>query len=118
MFTTENVVFDQFLLALRLLSWWRKTLIQRKNLSLIKLKREVNQYRFRGRLLTVSPPSSNPDVIRPIIPGDEAEKAPSECPKGDVARDDSQRRFLTQCKVATLFQIAATLFQHCNAVFR
>ena len=81
-----------------------KRLSREKNLSLIKLKRGVKQYRFRGRLLTVSPPSSNPDVIRPIIPGDEAEKAPSKCHKGDVARDESQRRFLTQRKVATLLK--------------
>ena len=36
--------------------------------------------------------------------------------KVDVTRDDSQRRFLTQHSVATLFQIVTTLFQHCNAV--
>ena len=32
--------------------------------------------------------------------------------KSDVTRDDSQRRFLAQHNVATLFRIAATLFQH------
>ena len=36
--------------------------------------------------------------------------------KGDVTRDDSQRRFLVQHRVATLFQMVATLFQHCKAV--
>ena len=36
--------------------------------------------------------------------------------KADVARDDSQRRFLAQNSVATLFRIVTTLFQHCNAV--
>ena len=38
--------------------------------------------------------------------------------KGDVTRDDSQRRFLEQHIVATLFQMVPTLFQHCNAVLR
>ena len=37
---------------------------------------------------------------------------------GDVTRDDSQRRLLEQRDVATLVWIAATLFQHCNALFR
>ena len=36
--------------------------------------------------------------------------------KGDVTRNDSQRRFLEQHIVVTLFQMVATLFQHCNAV--
>ena len=34
----------------------------------------------------------------------------------DVTRNDSQRRFLEQHIVVTLFQMVATLFQHCNAV--
>ena len=38
--------------------------------------------------------------------------------KGDVTRDDSQRRFLAQHSVATLFRIVTTSFQHCNAVLR
>ena len=38
--------------------------------------------------------------------------------RGDVNRNDSQRRFLEQHIVATLFQMVATLFQHCNAVLR
>ena len=38
--------------------------------------------------------------------------------KGDVTRDDSQRRFLAQHSVATLFRIVTTLFQHCNVVLR
>ena len=37
--------------------------------------------------------------------------------KGDVTRDDSQRRFLAQHGVAT-FRIITTLFQHCNVVLR
>ena len=37
---------------------------------------------------------------------------------GDVTRDDSRRRLLEQRNVATLVWIAATLFQHCNALFR
>ena len=36
--------------------------------------------------------------------------------KGDVTRDDSQRRFLARHSVATLFQMVVTLFQHFNAV--
>ena len=36
--------------------------------------------------------------------------------KAGVTRDDSQRRFLAQHSVATLFRIVTTLFQHCNAV--
>ena len=36
--------------------------------------------------------------------------------KGDVTRDDSQRRFLAQHSVATLFRIVTTLFQRGNAV--
>ena len=43
------------------------------------------------------------------------------CSKGDVTRDDSQRRFLAQPSVATLLRhcfMVATLFQHCNAVLR
>ena len=43
------------------------------------------------------------------------------CSKGDVTRDDSQRRFLAQPSVATLLRhcfMIATLFQHCNAVLR
>ena len=38
--------------------------------------------------------------------------------KGDVTRDDSQRRFLAQHSVATLFRITTTLFQHWNPVLR
>ena len=38
--------------------------------------------------------------------------------KGDVTRDDLQRRFLAQHSVATLFRIVTTLFQHCNVVLR
>ena len=42
--------------------------------------------------------------------------------KGDVTRDDSQRRFSSatqRCNIiATLFQMVATLCQHCNAVLR
>ena len=38
--------------------------------------------------------------------------------KGDVTRDDSQRRFVAQRSVATLFLIVTTLFEHCNAVLR
>ena len=34
----------------------------------------------------------------------------------DVTRDNSQRRFLAQHSVATLFRIVSTLFQHCNAM--
>ena len=42
--------------------------------------------------------------------------------KGDVTWDDLEQQFLVQymqrCNIiATLFRIAATLFQHCNAVF-
>ena len=37
--------------------------------------------------------------------------------EGDVKRDDSQRRILAQCRVAT-FRMATTLFQHCNAELR
>ena len=43
------------------------------------------------------------------------------CSKGDVTRDDSQRRFLAQPSVASLLRhcfMVATLFQHCNAVLR
>ena len=36
--------------------------------------------------------------------------------KAGVTRDDSQRRFLAQHSVATLFRIVTTLFQQCNAV--
>ena len=36
--------------------------------------------------------------------------------KGDVTRDVSQRPFLAQQRVATLFRMITTLFQHCNAV--
>ena len=32
--------------------------------------------------------------------------------------DDSQRLFLAQHSVATLFRMVTTLFQHCNAVLR
>ena len=38
--------------------------------------------------------------------------------KGDVSRDDSQRRFLAQHSIATLFRMATALVQHCNAVLR
>ena len=43
--------------------------------------------------------------------------------KGDVTRNDSQGRFLAQCSqrcniVAILFRMIATLFQHCNAIWR
>ena len=34
----------------------------------------------------------------------------------DVTRDNSQRRFLAQHSVATLFRIVTTLSQHCNAM--
>ena len=36
--------------------------------------------------------------------------------EGDVTRDYSQRRFLAQHSVATLFRMVTTLFQHCNVV--
>ena len=39
-------------------------------------------------------------------------------PKGDVTRDDSQRPFLAQHSVATLFRMVTTLFQHRNDVLR
>ena len=38
--------------------------------------------------------------------------------KGDVTRDDSQRRFLAQHSVVTLFRMVTTVFQHCNAGLR
>ena len=46
--------------------------------------------------------------------------------KGDVTRDDSQQRFLAKHRVVALlrhcrsnrYNIAPTLLQHCNAVFR
>ena len=44
--------------------------------------------------------------------------------KGDITREDSQKRFLVQavprrCNiVAILFRMVATLFQHCNPVLR
>ena len=37
---------------------------------------------------------------------------------GDVTRDDSQRRFLAQQSVATLFRMVAALSQHCSALLR
>ena len=42
--------------------------------------------------------------------------------KGDVTWDNLEQQFLVQYMqcfniIATLFRIAATLFQHCNAVF-
>ena len=36
--------------------------------------------------------------------------------KGDDTRDDSQRRFLGQHSIATLFRTITALLQHCNAV--
>ena len=36
----------------------------------------------------------------------------------DVTRDDSQRRFLAQHSIATLFRTVTTLSQHCSAVLR
>ena len=38
--------------------------------------------------------------------------------KGDVTREDSEGQFLAEHRVATLFRIVTTLFQHCNAVLR
>ena len=38
--------------------------------------------------------------------------------KGDVTRDDSQRRVLAQHSFATLFWMATILFQHCNEGLR
>ena len=43
--------------------------------------------------------------------------------KGDVTRDNSQRRFLAQQSItiiiiATLFRVVTTLFEHCNAALR
>ena len=43
--------------------------------------------------------------------------------KGDVTRNDSQRRFFNSATQhynidATLFRMVATLLQHCNAVLR
>ena len=38
--------------------------------------------------------------------------------KGDVTRDDSQRRFLAQHSAAMLLRYCFELFQHCNPVLR
>ena len=38
--------------------------------------------------------------------------------KGDVKRGDSQRRFLAQHSIATLFRVVTTFSQRCNAVLR
>ena len=56
----------------------------------------------------------SPHVTSPVAP----QYGLNPVEKGDVTRDDSERRFLAQHSVATLFRIVKTLLQHRNAVLR